>query len=195
MYRIVHSVAEVKLRDYIDNYRDVNQFIVYCKQCNRYNSCWACPPFNFSTDELLSFYDIAYIIGTKIILNNEIIRNNTDWEMCTKISYEVIEKVRLDLDKKLLALEKQNPQSKAFFAGTCHICQSENCTRIQGKPCIAPEKVRPSLESFGFDVSKTSLELLNIEMKWSQNGILPKYFTLVSGLLTTREIIIANLFT
>jgi predicted metal-binding protein len=64
----------------------------------------------------------------------------------------------------------------------------DKCTRIKGKPCISPDKVRPSLESFGFDVSKTSLQLLNVEMKWSLEGVLPPYFVLVSGFLTNADV-------
>lgn len=96
------------------------------------------------------------------------------------------------MDQKLLMLEKHNPQSKVFLAGTCHICSKEKCTRIKREPCIAPESIRPSLEAFGFDISKTSSELLKVEMLWSKNGILPEYFTLVSGIFTTKETI--NLF-
>ena len=99
-----------------------------------------------------------------------------------------MEEVRKDLDKNLLELEKQYPQSKAFFAGSCQICQMGKCMRIAGKPCISSERVRPSLESLGFDVSKISTELLNIEMKWSKNGILPEYFTLVSGFFSVGEL-------
>jgi predicted metal-binding protein len=85
-------------------------------------------------------------------------------------------------------LEEQYPGSKALFAGSCRICPTGKCKKITGEPCISPEKVRPSLEAFGFDVSRISSELLNIEMKWSQNGILPEYFTLVSGFFTDNEI-------
>lgn len=188
MYKVSHTVTSIELTDYIKDYRDVDKFIVYCKQCNRYNTCWACPPFSFNTDDCLSEYKVAHIIGTKVMLDKDLIKNNIGWELCTKISYSIIEKVRLDLDKKLLELESQYPGGKAFFAGTCHICKNEHCTRIKGEPCIAPDKIRPSLESFGFDISKTSFELLNIEMKWSKEGILPEYFTLVSGLLHSRNI-------
>lgn len=186
MYKVSHSIATIKLSDYIKNYRDVGQFIVYCKKCNRYNTCWSCPPFEFNEDEYISSYKTVYVIGTKIILDKGLIKNNTGREACTKISYNIIAEVRPELDESLLKLEEQYPESRAFFAGTCHICQPENCTRIKGEPCIAPEKIRPSLEAFGFDIGKTSLDLLNIEMKWSVNGNLPEYFTLVSGLFTNQ---------
>ncbi len=188
MYKISHFIAKIESEDYIKDYRDVDKFISYCKECNRYNACWSCPPFDFNTEEYLSAYKIAYIIGTKIILNTDIINKNTGWEQCAKMTYCIIGEVRSELDKKLLELETTFPKSKAFFAGTCHMCPAERCTRIEGKPCIASDKIRPSLEAFGFDISKTSAELLNIEMKWSRDGILPEYFTLVSGFFTNDEI-------
>ena len=187
-YMFSHFSVNIGVEELIHSYRDAEKFIVYCKECKRYNTCWACPPFDFNTDECLTSYQTAYIIGTKIILNKEAIDNYQGWDKCTKISYEIIKKVRKRLDNTLLKLEKQYPESKAFFAGTCHLCPLEKCTRIIGKPCILPERIRPSLEAFGFDVSKISSELLNIEMKWSRNGILPEYFTMVSGFFTAKKI-------
>ncbi len=188
MYKVAHHIAKINIEDYIANYRDAEKFITYCKECGRYNTCWACPPFSFDKEEYISSHKIAYIIGTKIVINADVIKENTGWKLCTKVSYSMIEEVRLELDNKLLELETTFPGSKAFFAGTCHICPAEKCTRIKRKPCIAPDKIRPSLESFGFDISKTSAELLNIEMKWSLNGVLPEYFTLVSGFFSGDEV-------
>ena len=183
-YVISHSSAIIKVKELIDRYRDVEKFIAYCKECNRYNTCWACPPFDFNMDDYLTSYQTACIIGTKITLDKEVIGSYKGWDDCKKKSYEIIGKVRGNSDNTLLKLEKQHPNSKAFFAGTCHICPLGECARIVGEPCISPERIHPSLEAFGFDVSKISAELLNIEMRWSRNGILPEYFTLVNALFT-----------
>lgn len=188
MYKVSNSIAKISLEEYIAKYRDTGKFIEYCKKCNRYNACWACPPFDFDAEKYISSYETVYIIGTKIIIDADVIEENTGWERCTRASYRMIEEVRLTLDKKLLELEASLPESKAFFAGTCHICPADKCTRLKGKPCIFPDEIRPSLESFGFDISKTSAELLKIEMKWSRDGILPEYFTLISGFFANTEI-------
>ena len=187
MMNLNHSSAKISVKELIHRYRDTEKFIVYCKECNRYNACWACPPFDFNADEYLASHPIAYIIGTKIVLDKEVI-NHHQGDECTKISCEIIGTVRKQLDDMLLNLEKQHPESKAFFAGTCHICPTGKCTKIAGNPCISPERIRPSLEALGFDVSRISAEILNIEMKWSRDGILPEYFTLVSGFFTDQEI-------
>ena len=45
-----------------------------------------------------------------------------------------------------------------------------------------PDKVRPSLEAFGFDMTRTLSELFGIELLWGKDGILPEYLVIVSGL-------------
>ena len=87
-----------------------------------------------------------------------------------------------------MGFEEKYTDSKAFFAGTCHLCLDEDCTRKAGLPCRYPDKIRPSLEAVGFDMGKTSAELLNIEMKWTEGSRLPEYYTLVSGLFTNKKI-------
>jgi len=176
-----HLCVETEVKELMHSYRDAEKFIGYCKECNRYNACWACPPFDFNADEYLAPYKVAYIIGTKIVLDKEAINKYQGFDECKEISYKIMKEARKSIDGNLLELEKQYPKSKAFFAGFCQICRERECMRAIGKPCIFSERVRPSLESLGFDVSLISTELLNIEMKWSKNGILPEYFTLVSG--------------
>lgn len=118
MYNTTLIIAEKELKDYIRDYRDTDKFIGYCKACNRYNSCWACPPFDFDTEEYIAPYKMAYIIGTKITMSEKTVRDNQGWDKCTKISYEIIEKVRYDLDKKLLELEKNISQQQGVFWGS-----------------------------------------------------------------------------
>jgi predicted metal-binding protein len=191
-YALSHSSVTVGVKELIDTYRDTEKFIAYCRACNRYNACWSCPPFDFDADRYLTAYQTARIFGTKIALDNEAVNQHQGWDKCTKISYEIIGGVRKILDETLLAMETQYPESKAFFAGSCRLCPKEECTRKSGKPCISPERVRPSLEALGFDVSRISAELLNIEMKWGREGILPEYFTLVSGFFSAGEINMAR---
>lgn len=95
-----------------------------------------------------------------------------------------METERKRTDDLLLELEKTH-NGRAFFPGSCLLCSS--CTRAEGKPCLYPERVRPSLEACGFDIGKTSSELLNIELKWGEHGKMPEYLTLVSGIFFTPK--------
>jgi len=123
----------------------VEKFIGYCKECNRYNACWACPPFDFNENEYLAPYKVAYILGTKIVLDKETVNKPRGFDECKDISYKIMNEARKSIDENLLKLERQYPMSKAFFAGSCQICNEGECMRIAGKPCISPERVRPSV--------------------------------------------------
>lgn len=188
IYNISHATTQIKAAEYIRNYRDVHKFIAYCRQCNRYGNCWACPPYDFDTDSFISSYEYLHIIGTKIVLEDEVRNSCTDTVQQIELGKKILTEVRFGLDKYLLHLENIYTGSKAFFAGTCHLCPENECTRINGKPCIHPGEIRHSLESFGFDIGKTTSDLLGIELKWSSDGQLPEYFILVSGLFTNHVI-------
>jgi len=184
-YQLSEITATIAVDEYIQNYRDADKFICYCKQCDRYNACWACPPFDFDVDKRLANYKNAYIIGTKVTLSDELLSECIGAQQCTDTSYRILQEVRQSLDGKILELEKQHPNSLAFSAGTCFLCKKEECMRISGKPCLHPDKIRPSLEACGFDIGKTTSQLLNIELKWGSQDRLPDYFVLVSGIFST----------
>jgi len=188
MYAYKTYITNLNVSDYIENYRDADKFIVFCKQCDRYCNCWACPPYDFDTTDYISKYNKIYIIGTKIIISKETRLNYKSAEENRIVGAEIIASVRRNLDAQLLKIESEIPDSRVFFAGTCHICNKEECTRIKNKPCPYPDKIRHSLESFGFDIGKTTEGLLNIKLKWSSDGSFPEYLTLVSGLFTNRTI-------
>lgn len=187
MYLLENSIAQISIDSYIKDYRDTDKFLGFCKACNKFGNCWSCPPYNFSTDEYLDNYRYAYIIGTKIIPSDELADGCKSIDDSIRIGRQLIKDVRKSLDAKLIDIENDHTGSKAFFAGTCHVCDVETCTRIVGEPCRFPDKIRYSLESFGFDIGKTTSQLLDIELKWSKDGSLPQYLTLVSALLANDD--------
>jgi predicted metal-binding protein len=187
-YQLKNIVTTIKVDEYIRDYRDADRFIEYCKACPIYNACWACPPFDFDTTGILLNYKNAHLIGTKIILDKAVLSECTGREQCTEAAHRITKEVRIGLDDKLLALERKNSGSRAFLAGTCYLCREGTCTRIFGKPCLHPDRVRPSLESFGFDISKTASRLLHTELIWGSENRLPEYFLLVSALLTDEKV-------
>lgn len=186
MYNREDTIASIKATAYIKDYRDVDKFIVFCKQCESYGNCWSCPPFSFDTEIYLSGYEYVILIGTKITPDKSLLEV-TDIEQNKLTGRDIISRERQKLDARLLELEKSYPASKAFFAGVCHSCGDEKCARINGEPCLHPELTRSSLESLGFDIGRTAAELLGIELKWSSNGMLPEYFMLVSGFFTNHN--------
>lgn len=188
MYRTEETAATIPAGEYVARYRNAEKFIVFCQACSRYGACWACPPHGFDADEYLSGYRTALIIGTRIIPEPFARAECATPEQGRQAGQRMIVEVRRTLDARLLELERKYPGSRAFYAGTCHLCPEGTCARSEGRPCRYPDRIRPSLESLGFDIGKTASELLGIELKWSEPGSsgLPEYFTLVSGFFSSR---------
>ena len=91
------------------------------------------------------------------------------------------------MTKKKAKAVYRNVGLGAHCAMSCPYCNNEPCARIEGKSCRHPDKVRPSLEAFGFDVGKTAKDLLGVELKWSQDGLIPEYLTLVYGIFYQKR--------
>lgn len=179
-YKIIVNSNKIVMKDYIENYFNQKKFNELCKKCDKYGALWSCPPYYFDVDKYINKYKEAYIIGTKIVLSDEIIQN-TKKDDILDCTYKILNEVRKELGEMLLALEEKYPNSVCLYPGSCLLCN--NCERINGKPCIQPDKMRYSLESLGFDVAKTASDLLGIELKWAKDK-LPEYFTLVSAFFT-----------
>lgn len=82
-------------------------------------------------------------------------------------------------------MEREHGGMALGFAGTCIYCpETEKCSRLIDQPCRHPDLARPSLESFGFDIGKTTSELFNIPLLWGKDDKMPEYLTLVCGFFT-----------
>lgn len=187
MPRIQHTLANLPLADYIANYRDSERFMGYCRQCHNYERRWSCPPFAFDPDTLLARYSHLWIIGTRIEPDAFESRPCASAQARIERCRELIAVARQTLDDDLLALEQQFPGSRSFLPGCCFRCPTEACARIHGALCRYPDKLRHSLESFGFDLGRTSTQLLGIDLQWSHDEKMPPYLILVSGLLTLDD--------
>ena len=107
MYTLTHHIVSLPTSQYIQEFRNPEKFISFCRQCERYNRCWACPPFEFNTDEYLSGYQQTYIIGTKIAFDTATRDSCTTLEEHKTISLQTIESVRKIIDPRLLTLEDE----------------------------------------------------------------------------------------
>ena len=105
-------------------------------------------------------------------------RNDIPVEM----TQEFIRPERVRIEKELLEMERKYGGRGFAYVGKCLYCSGSECTRKRNRPCLHPDKVRPSLEAFGFDIGRTLSELFGIRLLWGKDGILPEYLMLVSGL-------------
>ncbi len=177
-------IAKISANDYIRDYRDSERFIKYCRQCSRYGKTYSCPPFDFDTDEYISGYRDVYIIGTKVVFDEATRQASTTIELRDAISHNAMYMSLDSLEESHNRLLAKFPDTISFLVGKCRVCDSVPCARPQGLPCRHPDRVRHSIESVGFDVGKTTSQLLGIELKWSSDHQLPEYITLVTALFT-----------
>ena len=165
--------AEIGVEEYLLHYRDAERFIKLCKECRNYGRRYGCPPFDYDVLQLVSRYDRVKIFGTQLFIK--------DAQVGVSELNRFMQPVVLQQNERLLELEKQHNGFACGFVGECPYC-TEPCARLEGKPCRNSDKVRPSLEALGFDMVKTSKELLGVEIKWATAAHHPDYLMLICGL-------------
>ena len=171
--------ADIDAKNYINEFRRTDYFIEFCQQCKNYNHRYGCPPFYDKTLSIVEGYEKVRIMGVKIVPNNK--------QLPLSAANDLMEPVITEMNEELLELEKSLGGYAFGFVGTCPYCSGAPCARISGEPCRHPDKVRPSLEAFGFDMSKTAKDLLGLEIKWSQGELIPEYLTLVCGVFYQKS--------
>ena len=173
-YDAEEVVAVVDRDRYVREFRDVATFEECCRACPNYGMRWGCPPFDHDTLQDLLPFDKVMIIGVKITPH--------DSKMPLDQVHELMRPELERVNKRLLELEREKNGLAFGFVGECPYCNGAPCARQQGKPCRHPDKVRPSLEAYGFNVSETASQLLGIDMVWSHDKTIPRHLTLVCGL-------------
>ncbi|MDE6497245.1 MAG: DUF2284 domain-containing protein [Muribaculaceae bacterium] len=159
--------ASTLLRDY----RDAARFIKLCRECPCFARSWLCPPVAPEIVKRLEYYSYARIEALKIVPAQE----------CVLTGTEIIQNARLAFEQRLLDLEKELNGMACGFSGRCPYCGNRVCAREEGSPCRHPEKARPSLEAFGFDVSAIAADILGTPIKWEADGCRPPYYLLVGA--------------
>lgn len=172
-YTVEEFTADIPVEEYIERFRDEERFIELCKMCPNFGNSWGCPPFDFDTDDFLRRYKHARLMAVKLTLS--------DNDIPVEDTQKLILPERIKIEHKLLEMERKYGGRAFAYIGKCLHCNDGICTRRCDKPCLHPEKVRPSLEAFGFDIEKTLKELFGIELLWGKDGKLPEYLVLVSG--------------
>lgn len=177
-YSVERYTAEMDAKAYIKGFREADYFIKFCQQCGNYGRRYGCPPFNDDPLAAIERYDHVRILVVKI--------TPEDKTLPLAAANDLMSPVISKLNEELLDTEKSLGGMCYGFVGACPYCGGAPCARIQGKPCKHPDKVRPSLEAIGFDISKTAKDLLGLEIKWSHNGLIPEYLTQVCGIFYKR---------
>ncbi len=186
MYNIEDLWAEVELSDLRRTSVDVAKFLDCCKLCPKYGKVWSCPPYTFDPQAIWMNYDSLILCCRKVVFSDDARAVSYPQEELGEISKRLMQKEQDGLLKTFMDLEQQHRGSMALAAGSCAACDPLPCSRLEGKPCRQPSKIRYSLESLGADVGKIVEEHFGLPMLWAQDGHLPEYFLLVGGLLKNK---------
>lgn len=175
--------AIVPVEEYMEKCVDVPTFLEFCKKCDNYERIWSCPSFDFDSEDYWKKYQTFQIVGVKIYVPEELLRQSFEEEERNALLKSIILPYKKELDDHLWMKEQQISGTTALSAGSCQNCPPGECTRLDGKPCRHPGRMRYSIESLGGNVGLTVTKYLNQELLWIKEGKLPEYFILVGGLL------------
>ncbi len=166
--------ADIAVEDLIARFHDAERFLALCKKCSNYGNSWGCPPLAIDPVSFLSRYRFARVMATKVVPAGRDIPVD-----------KALEQLRPETARthKLLLAKEHKYSGRAFaFGGECLYCGDNPCRRRSGLPCLHPDKVRPSLEAFGFDIGRTLKELFGLRLVWAERGFLPEYLVIVTAL-------------
>lgn len=186
MYHTEIYIKPSTIEELKNNFWDIEKFEGFCKQCRNYGKLWSCPPYNFSIEEYVDRYKYVYIVGVKIVFDEDTLSSINTKEKISSYTNKTLHFMKNKIMNEMLKLEKLYPNSTSLSAGGCNLC--ENCSKLKNVQCVHPDLMRYSLESLGFDVGGVSSKLLNFELKWATETRLPDYFSLIAGIMTNEEI-------
>lgn len=154
----------------IDQYLALNKCMQACLACKNYNTIWACPPFDFDPLQKIRKHKYASILARRIDLPGNL-------PLADAASF--IEPAKQEIERELLDREKRLGGFSCGLGGGCKLCSP--CLRTLGAPCAHPDKVRPELEAFGFDIAPIIASLFGLEFAWGKDGLAPPYLLLVTA--------------
>ena len=185
MYSVDCQKNFITIEEFKGKYQNREKFLAYCKECPRYNNTWSCPPLAFDVNEYLDKYTYVYVVCAKITLTDQVIREADTPDKVKDMGWKILCEVKANLEEKLRSMERLVPESISLSSGGCNNCNI--CTRKDGIPCRLPDKMRYSMDAFGFDLTAITKDLFDIDIQWCKDS-LPKYFTLIHGLLTKSKV-------
>ncbi|WP_297718385.1 DUF2284 domain-containing protein [Intestinimonas sp.] len=182
MYTTEVRVKSMPVQEWLDHYCFPDLFRDACLHCPDHNMNWSCPPEVPAAAELLGEYRTVHLIGVKVLYGDEqraaALASPKAADAVRSASYGVVKKALLEV---LLNLEQMVPGSYTVAAGRCEQC--EKCSRVMGRVCRRPERLRYSFSAFGFDLTGLARDQLGLELLWAKDG-LPEYNVALAAFLT-----------
>lgn len=158
-----------------------NRFDALCREsCKNYQNKWSCPPFSPGFVQYSNKHDTLVVCLMYIELGQ---LNNIKNDYLKVKAANVIMKSKVDKGLRKIALIENG---KLISTGSCRLCKP--CRMRYEEPCRHPDIMGYSFEALGIDVGKLSLEVFNHKLLWYKKGYLPKYTSVVAGVLLNSEL-------
>lgn len=160
-------------RHIIENYHDSKRFLELCKSCSGYEKRWSCPPLSSSSTGEINKYKYVEVTIIEIPVPSGSLVEDAE---------TLLKPAKKYLSDYLLNLEKERNGIASCTIGTCTLCEPQLCTRLENEPCRHPDKMRPSPEALGFNISAIMENEFGLSVKWAENGTLPDYLYLTGAI-------------
>lgn len=180
IYDLKLTMKETGIDKFVELYQHQEKYLAYCRECHNYGTKWSCPPLNVNTADFLRPYRYVTVAAVQMVFRKGIVESVPP-DKIKEVTIDTILPVKNVFHDAMLSAEQEIPDSITLSSGGCTLC--DKCLRPEAKPCRQPARMRYSLDSFGFDLSAITEELLGIKLLWCK-GNLPDYYTLVHALFT-----------
>ena len=171
-YSVTRHETDIPMDEFLRDYFSYEETHKLCQACPGYSGTWACPPFDFDPKEYLSEFSVFHMVVDKI--DNSGV---SDADEAQQRLFSELDRFNHDM----LSMEAEFPGSKSLAAQECQHCKT--CARLNGHPCVHPDKMRYSLESIGAFPVKLVHDKLGFDILWSDGSSIPEYYLMVAGIL------------
>lgn len=145
--------------------------------CANYKMKWSCPPYSPSFCDFTSDWNKLYVLYMRVsteqfpYIKNDYIK--------IKAANSIL-KSRADKFLRKLSIH----YGHYISTGSCRLCKPCKCKK--DAPCAHPNEMTYSFESLGIDVSGLINMCFKNPLLWYKPQSLPKYTSVVCGLLTNE---------
>lgn len=171
-YEVKRFETVVTIKEMLESYYDYERTLAKCRACPGFATTWSCPEFDFRPEDYWKQFSRLHLITDRI--TNDGVRSPAE-------AQERLAAEKIRYNAEMLALEKQQPGSKALAAQECGHCKI--CARLADRPCVHPELMRYALESLGMIAVNLVRDQFGFEILWSDGVSTPEYYLLVGGIL------------
>ena len=90
MYHTEIYIKPSTIEELKNNFWDIEKFEGFCKQCRNYGKVWSCPPYDFSIEEYIDRYKYIYIVGVKIVFDEDTLSSINTKEKISNYTTETL---------------------------------------------------------------------------------------------------------